>query len=359
MRRITTGVVLLLCMGLSASADEPAAKGPAGGGSVWKGLHMASPGHGGVPLLKRAIAEGVAPLGVNVLVLEVGYQFAFQSHPELADPGGLTRDDAHALAALCRAHKIRLVPQFNCLGHQSWASHTFSLLTKYPELDETPEAPRDNKGLYCRSWCPLHPKTNPIVFALIDELAEAFEADAFHVGMDEVFLIASPKCPRCQGKDPAVVFARTVNDLHQHVVGDKKLTMLMWGDRLIDGAKTGYGKWEGSENGTAAAIDQIPKDIIMCDWHYELRPSYPSVHTFQEKGFRVWPSSWKNQEAALAFLADARRGANDRMIGQLCTTWTSSEAVCRALLGEGDASKKSENNQAIAALRACMAQLKP
>jgi hypothetical protein len=230
-------------------------------------------------------------------------------------------------------------------------------LTKYPELDETPAAPRDNKGLYCRSWCPLHPRTNPMVFETIDELAEAFEADAFHAGMDEVFLIASPECPRCKGKDPAEVFARTVNDLHKHLVGEKKLTMLMWGDRLIDGAKTHYGKWEGSENGTAPAIDHIPKDIILCDWHYEVRTSYPSVHTFQEKGFRVWPSSWKNKEAALAFLDDAHRDSSDRMLGQLCTTWIGAESLCRALVGEGQPAKEAEADQVIAALRACMEKL--
>ena len=38
----------------------------------------------------------------------------------------------------------------------------------------------------------MNPKTNEIVFALIDELIDAFQAKAFHVGMDEVFLFASP-----------------------------------------------------------------------------------------------------------------------------------------------------------------------
>ena len=35
-------------------------------------------------------------------------------------------------------NKIRLIPQFQCLGHQSWERWTFSLLTKHPEFDETP-----------------------------------------------------------------------------------------------------------------------------------------------------------------------------------------------------------------------------
>src|SRR5260370_1264356 len=83
--------------------------------------------------------------------------------------------------------------------------------------------------IYCRSWCPLHPKVNEIVFPLLDEIIDAFQADAFHVGMDEVFLIGSDDCPRCKGKDPAELFAKAVNDLHDHLVRGKKLTMLMWG----------------------------------------------------------------------------------------------------------------------------------
>ena len=195
--------------------------------------------------------------------------------------------------------------------------------------------PADNKGIYCRSWCPINPEVNPVVFALIDELIDAFEADAFHVGMDEVFLIASDQCPRCRGKDPAELFAKAVNDLHRHIVDEKKLTMLMWGDRLLDDREDALRQVGVSANGTAPAIDRIPKDIIQCDWHYELREHYPSVPFFQEKGFRVWPSSWNKPKAALAFLEDARRVNKGLVIGHMGTTWGSIPAFCKAILKPG------------------------
>ena len=158
-----------------------------------------------------------------------------------------------------------------CLGHQSWAENTFPLLTKYPELDLTPGAFPNNKGIYCREWDPMNPKTNEIVFALIDELIDAFEAKAFHVGMDEVFLLKSEHAPSTKDLDPADVFAKVVNDLHGHIVKKRGLTMLMWADRLIDGEQFDMGEWEASKVGTAPAVDKIPKDIILCPWHYELR----------------------------------------------------------------------------------------
>ena len=86
------------------------------------------------------------------------------------------------------------------------------MLKKYPQFDETPSIPQDDKKIYCREWCPSHPDVNKIVFELIDELIDAFEADAFHVGMDEVFLIGDKDCPRCKGKDVGELFAKVVND---------------------------------------------------------------------------------------------------------------------------------------------------
>jgi hypothetical protein len=326
---------------------------------VWRGVHLQSIGPDGLPLLKQALTEALAPMGVNVVVIEMNYRFPYKSHPELGDAKALSVADARDLSAHCRALGIRLIPQFNCLGHQSWSRTTFALLKNNPDMDETPDAPADNKGLYCRSWCPLHPSVNEVAFDLMDELIDAFQADALHVGMDEVFEIASQQCPRCRGKDPAELFAKAVNDYHHHLVDEKHVTMLMWGDRLLDDKAMHYGKWESSANGTASAIDRIPKDIIMCDWHYEVRKSYPSVQFFEEKGFRVWPSSWNDEQASLALMDAAQQGATDKMIGHLCTTWSAAAGICRALLNQPTepAPKGRGPESVVAAMRACMARL--
>ncbi|MBM3881017.1 MAG: DUF1080 domain-containing protein [Verrucomicrobia bacterium] len=323
---------------------------------LWRAVHLMAPEASRLPVVQRAIVEVLAPLGVNAIVFEVNYRFAWRSHPELAAGGALTAAQARELSAVCRRHGIRLIPLFNCLGHQSWAQNTQPLLKRYPEFDETPQIPPDNAGIYCRSWCPQHPGVNRVVFALMDELLEAFEADALHVGMDEVFLIGHDQCERCRGQDPAALFARAVNDYHRHLVGTKGVEMLLWGDRLLDDATMKYGEWESSRNGTAGAIDRIPKDIIVCDWHYELRETYPSVPYFQAKGFRVLPASWRKREAALALLSYSQSQATDKWLGHLCTTWIGADQLARALLGEegGSAGRAQE---VAAALRACLERL--
>jgi hypothetical protein len=258
------------------------------------------------------------------LILEVNYGFEFQSHPELRNgTQTITKAGAKQFVDACRKNKIELVPQFMCLGHQSWGKRTHPLLTKYPELDLTPGAFPDNVGIYCREWDPTNPKTNRLVFALIDELIEAFDAEAFHVGMDEVFLLSSEHAPSTNKLDPADVFADVVNDLHGHIVKKHGLTMLMWADRLIDGDQFGMGEWEASKVGTAPAVDKIPKDIILCPWHYEPRPAYESLPMFMNKGFRVLPASWKNTGATLALIRYARENQTEgRLVGHIFTTWS-------------------------------------
>jgi hypothetical protein len=69
------------------------------------------------------------------------------------------------------------------------------------------------------------------------------------------------------------------------------------------------------------AIDLIPKDIIICDWHYGRRDSYESTPMFLQRGFRVWPASWRKPDAAKALIDYSRTFNNPKMVGHLNTTW--------------------------------------
>lgn len=264
----------------------------------------------------------LAEMGVNILILEVDNKFDYQSHPELRQGDAyISKKGARAFARLCKKNGIRLIVQFQCLGHQSWAKITFPLLTRYPHFDLTPGAFPQNEGIYCREWDPTNPEVNKIVFALLDELIDAFGVDGIHVGMDEVFLLGSEHSPATKGMDPAKLYAKAVNEIYDHLVKKRGVEMLMWGDRLIDGRKYTYGEWEADLTGVSPAVDMIPRDIIICDWHYEPRDDYPSVPMFLEKGFRVLPTSWKKVEAANKLIDYSLQQENPKMLGHLFTTW--------------------------------------
>ena len=260
--------------------------------------------------------------GINLLILEVDYNFEFESHPELINGARpISANGAKSFAASCKKNNIRLIPEFQCIGHQSWKQNTTSLLKKYPELDLTPGAFPNNDSIYCREWDITNPKVNEIVFALIDEIVAAFDADGIHLGMDEIFLIGNAKSPATFGKNPAKLLAIAINEFHDHFVKEKKLQMMIWGDRLIEATQFNYGAWEASAVGTSSAIDMIPNDIVICDWHYNVRSSYGSIDLFLEKGFKVLPCSYTDVKAAQALIKYSFALQNQNMLGHCFTTW--------------------------------------
>lgn len=335
--------------------------------TAWRGVHVMAwgpaGGNEGLPVLKRAIDEVLRPLGANVLIYEVGYNFAFDSHPDMRFDKTISKEEARDLAEFCRNRGIRLIPQFNCLGHQSWAKRNmiFPLMSFHPEFEEVPDVAEEERSKLLRNWCPLNPDVYPLVFDLIDEIAEAFGADAFHAGMDEVLVFASSKCPRCSGKAPADLFAHAVNRLHEHIVDKRGWTMLMWGDRLLDASVPGMGEgWSASDKGTAPAIDMIPKDIIICDWHYNAQDSYPSIELLLGKGFRVWPTGWKDGKAGLRQVEYAKNDKSGRILGYLGTSWVIEPGnFAQALLEEGDLSALGDRAlPAAKTLKACLDAMK-
>ena len=85
--------------------------------------------------------------------------------------------------------------------------------------------------------------------------------------------------------------------------------------------------WEASFNNTHRAIDMIPKDIMICDWHYD-RADKTAVY-FAMKGFKVMTCPWRNPAVAISqlndmvkFRQDATPEMKDRFAGMLQTVWS-------------------------------------
>lgn len=267
-----------------------------------RGFCIEAPFRAGVDSFVTFINKELAPRKVNTLILRVDFNYQFKSHPELRDSIALTYEDVKKMVVACKNNNITLIPQINLLGHQSWAGKIYNLLKIYPEFDETPwvKMPENYKwpnpeGLYCKSYCPLHPKVHKVVFALVDEICDVFEAKDFHAGMDEVFYIGDSKCRRCRNKDKAVLFANEVKKIRDHLAASNR-KLWIWGDRMLDGNTTGMGMWEASQNNTHPSIDLVPKDIVVCDWHYERADK--SAVFFAMKGLKVVTSPWRNPAVA-------------------------------------------------------------
>lgn len=298
-----------------------------------RGFCIGAPQPKEVDAFVKFIDEELAPRSVNTLILRVDFNYRYESHPELRDSDALSKSDIKKLVAVCRKNNILIIPQVNLLGHQSWADKTNKLLMVYPEFDETPLVKMPEKyvwpnadGLYCKSYCPLHPGVHAVVFDLVDEICSVFETDAFHAGMDEVFYIGEAQCPRCSGRDKAELFAGEVRTIRDHLAM-KGRKLWIWGDRLIDGKTTGMGEWEASYNNTFRAIDMIPKDVVICDWHYE-RPDQTPVY-FAMKGLSVVTCPWRIADIAVQqtkdmvrFRKNATPEMKERYMGMVQTVWS-------------------------------------
>ncbi len=307
------GAALLLLLPACTTLREPAP------GETWRGVHLWLDRENSAQQLIRTL-PALAQAGVNVVVIEVNYSYEFRNHPELRNRHYITRQTAHALAAAARHSDIWLIPEFNCLGHQSFGGRIEPLLRTHPEWSETPTTAMQETNFYSLSWCPLAPGLTETVCSLMDDLAEGFEAEAIHVGMDEVYYIGDDRCPRCRGKNPAALFTEQVQQLHSHIVTDKKWQMLMWADRVIGVKFQGWSKFDTLQNDLSAAADTIPRDIIQCDWHYEKKVDYPSIPYLAGKGFRVWPAGFLPLPAAQA-LSHCALTQRTNVIGYLATTW--------------------------------------
>ena len=349
MKKVLISFVLLFglvhCMNAQAQLDELLPV---------RGLSISAPATEDLDQFITFINDELIPLKVNTLVLRIGYRYQYKSHPELASENGLSKRDVKKIVKACKAGDIRIIPLVNLLGHQSGGSRLGNLLSAYPQFDETPhvQMPEEDKwpnedGLYCKSYCPLHPEVHDIVFDVIDEIVDAFDADAFHAGMDEVFYLGDDKCPRCSGRDKAELFAGEVTTIRNHLA-QNGIELWIWGDRLLDGKTTGIGLWEASYNNTHRAIDMIPKDVVICDWHYERAD--PTAVIFALKGFRVLTCPWNKAQHAkvqlhqmVNFRQNATPETKDNFMGMMQTTWTGAGRFINGYYGKEDLTDRRGN----------------
>ena len=308
-----------------------------------KGIVLTAPLSKEVDDVVEFIDRYLAPNGCNLIVMQMRYRYQFRLHPECQGYDPLSYDDVKKLVAVCRRHGIRLVPKMNLHGHQSGLHNTPTdgilhghseaipdfrdgLLRAYPELDEMP----DEKGVfYSRSICLTNPLVKLLVFDLMDELLDVFEADAMHIGCDEVFHIGL--CPECSKHSNAKLLADWINALHDHL-RERGAELMMWGDRFLNADETGYGIYEASGNHTEDALHMVAKDIIVCDWHYESQTEFPSVDIFRDAGLRMYVCPMRVKKHAINFIEYAKAHDAGHIEGLLMTTWFGSGELARVML---------------------------
>src|SRR3954468_23932829 len=99
--------ILLITMTAASNIGAQVRSGPPRG-ETWRALHLIGyETDRDLDELGRNIPQ-LAGMGVNVLILEVDYNFNFKSHPELRrGESPITTGGARRFAATCRKHGVR------------------------------------------------------------------------------------------------------------------------------------------------------------------------------------------------------------------------------------------------------------
>ncbi len=269
----------------------------------------------------------LAKWGYNLLLWhfidDEGCAMLFPRRPELASPHALTPRQMRGLIELGRATGMMIVPEVECFGH---TRHVVRM-RKYAHL-------RDGAiGKHFRAMCPFHRDARLLLKDLLTDTAETFDSPYIHVGMDEVGFGTHPLSRKLlRTKKKWELFADHANWLHEVVTGLGK-QMMMWGDHLFKAPDHKYSQLD-TDSLTPKILDRLPKDIIICDWHY--RPDVPTepMDLFLKKGFKVvacpaisaagmmnHPSNF-NLDNIRDFSREAHRRKSKGVLGTIVTVWS-------------------------------------
>lgn len=245
------------------------------------------------PVFDEAVAL-MARLKMNMVLLDMGDAVRYRSHPEIAVKGALTPAQVKRLVAQCRDLGLEPIPKLNfATTHDAW-------LKDYGDVVGT--------GPY---W--------QVCEDLIAELTDLFDGPRlFHIGMDEETI------EHCRGLKMDHIILRegkawldAVKRLDR-IVRERGARTWMWGDPL----------WPDREGETP----DIPKRILISDWNYGPRKSFPTSLEIEKLGYENVPTgaNWTEDTNAQnwARFAD-KKLAPDSTPGLMMTVWNPTVRKCR------------------------------
>ncbi len=190
-----------------------------------------------------------------------GCAMQFKRRPALATPHAYTQDEMRDWVRKAARHGLTVIPEIESFGHTNYIHDR----KKYRHLREPIE------GCF-NAINPLARETHAILADVVAETAEVFDAPFIHMGLDEVNFGASRQViAALKKKEKWQLFAEHVCRMHKLVTKAGR-RMMMWGDHLLSEPRI---------------ADAIPKDIVICDWHYQRDVAADTVRFFTKRGFDV------------------------------------------------------------------------
>lgn len=251
-------------------------------------------------MLTRSLAAGY-----NAVGLYLEHRFAYPSAPFAAGPGSLTADVVRRLRAEFQPRGLRIIPFLNTLGHMEG----FIRAEGGQWLAEGPS------GFGGAQICATRPACAKFAQNLVADILEVFDDEWVHLGGDETRQLG--QCPRCAARAAEVgrggLYAQYYAPLCRWVIEQGRRPCL-WGDMLIE---------------HPGALDSLPRQTLIFDWHYDRRPR-ESTRMFHQRGFDVvccpavhtFDASWCFLELTQGNIDEHAQDAESLgALGVLVTSW--------------------------------------
>ncbi len=232
----------------------------------------------------------------NYVVIELWGTLRYPSHPEYCwDEKAIEAGELKRLVRIAKELGVTAVPQLNIFGHASAArciTGKHALLERHPEY-----APLFEPSGWC--WCLSNPETRKYLTDLTNDLLDIFDNPPFfHFGCDEA--VGANSCALCRRADYVALLKDHLSYFGE-LVRARGARPMLWHDMFIerdDERWSGY--YANGTKETAAVLKALPKDFVMCDWHYSLtqeeaekgQAGMPTVRYFMELGLDVVVSPW-------------------------------------------------------------------
>ena len=251
----------------------------------------------------QAIIRFLAHYKMNIYMPYIEDLFQFKSYPSIGkNRGALSAKECIALQDYAEKYHVEIIPIFQTLGHYE----NLLVQKEYIHLGDFPGA---------ASLDTTSEETYLFLEKVLDEIVPVFRSAFFNMGADESFDVGKGASRRNAERHGiasvhAKHYRRVIDILKKH---NKKV--MMYGDIVLE---------------YPAILNEIPKNLVMFDWHYEAEEHYPSTEIFSKAGqpFIVSPGvqNWSRifpdlTEATANIDQFTRDGWENGAIGAITSNW--------------------------------------
>lgn len=226
-----------------------------------------------------------------------------------------TKKEFKEFIKFIKNNKLEIIPEIKLLTHQQSLFEDI-----YPEymLNKTTYN-TNNENVYKH------------VFNIIDEVVNLTNCKTLHIGHDEVAgnhrHIGRKWITLYEKFNGKVLtpeeYLKDIIKIYMYLK-NKNIKTMIWGDMLLnpESFPTMLKRNLNGTSGFDSIIEQLPKDIIIGDWHYfDEKKEFPSYMYFIKKGFTVYGAFWENKITTKNFINYIKSVETVNSKGYIQTTW--------------------------------------